>query len=82
MRNLVFTHARPKNDVAGNVKGHPNRKVRMALLGVVRPSSKDWIGCNPVFTYPTWLPTTETKLTQRPGCPPRLWVKPSLGLLI
>src|SRR6266851_5176806 len=34
------------------------------------------------LTYPTWLPTTETKLTQRPGCPPRLWVRPTFGLLI
>ena len=30
---------------------------------------------------PVLLPTIETKLTQRPGAPPRLWVRPSFGRL-
>src|SRR5262249_40271225 len=31
---------------------------------------------------PTLRPTTDTKLTQRPGAPPRLWVRPIFGSLI
>ena len=30
----------------------------------------------------SYLPTIETKDTQRPGAPPRLWVMPSCGLSI
>ena len=79
MCNLVFTHA--TDIVAGKVKGHPNQEFEWPFEALSDPVLKlDRL--QPGFSYPTWLPTTETKLTQRPGCPPRLCVKPSLGLLI
>jgi hypothetical protein len=35
-------------------------------------SENDLLRMSFELLQPIWLPTTETKLTQRPGCPPKL----------